>query len=153
VKIAIFGGSGFIGTRLIARLLEKHEILIIDIKESRIFPRLWVWGDVCDPRSFEAHLKNVDCIVNLAAQHKDNVRPVTLYYDVNVEGARHICEAASRQGISRIVFTSSVAVYGASTDRSEENNDPQPNNHYGRSKWEAEKIYRQWYALPAGATS
>jgi nucleoside-diphosphate-sugar epimerase len=78
------------------------------------------------------------------------VRPVTLYYDVNVSGARRICEVASRQGITRIVFTSSVAVYGASKDRSEQNNAPLPNNHYGRSKWEAEKVYRQWHASDNG---
>ena len=49
---------------------------------------------------------------NLAAEHRDDVRPRSLYDEVNVEGAKNVCRVAEEKGINRIIFTSSVAVYG-----------------------------------------
>ena len=61
-------------------------------------------------------------------------------------GATNLCEVCAELGIGRIVFTSSVAVYGeAAPDRSEEDA-PAPTNAYGRSKMRAEQVHREWQA-------
>lgn len=77
-------------------------------------------------------------MVLLAAEHKDNVTPASLYYTVNVEGTRNTLQAMESNGVARLVFTSSVAVYGLNKDNPSELHPADPFNDYGRSKWQAE---------------
>ena len=145
--VALIGGSGFIGTRLASRLLDAGKaIRIIDIAPSRFYPEHWTEGDVHDKNTFTSALKGCSAIINLAAQHKDNVRPRSLYDEVNVEGARQVCMAAEETGIETIVFTSSVAVYGQAPANCDEDCGANPINDYGRTKLEAEEIYCEWLA-------
>lgn len=44
-------------------------------------------------------------IINLAAVHRDDVKPLTRYHEVNVEGARNVCEIATKGGVRTIIFT------------------------------------------------
>ena len=50
-------------------------------------------------------------------------------------------------GITNLIFTSSVAVYGLNTNFPNEKYDPKPFNHYGKSKLKAEEIIRKWYEI------
>ena len=96
--IAIIGGSGFIGTRLTALLLDAgHEVRIIDKNQSEKYPELRLEGDVRNVSDLVETCRGCDVIYNLAAEHKDDVRPLSLYDDVNVQGARNVCEAAAAQ--------------------------------------------------------
>jgi nucleoside-diphosphate-sugar epimerase len=145
--VALIGGSGFIGSRLARRLLEAgRRVRIIDIAPSRFYPELRVDGDVRDRRTWLSAVEGCSAIVNLAAQHKDNVRPRSLYDEVNVEGSRQVCLAAEEAGIESIVFTSSVAVYGQAPAGADERCAAVPVNDYGRTKLEAERVYREWQA-------
>jgi nucleoside-diphosphate-sugar epimerase len=85
-----------------------------------------------------------DVIYNLAAEHRDDVRPTSLYDDVNVQGARNVCIAAEQLGINEIVFTSTVAIYGFSEQELDESADRNFINDYGRTKNEAEAIFLEW---------
>ncbi|WP_292589167.1 NAD-dependent epimerase/dehydratase family protein [Mesotoga sp. UBA5557] len=144
--IGIIGGSGFIGTRLVDRMLKAGEkVRIIDKNKSEKHPQLWTFGDVRDVDSLTKALGGVDSIINLAAEHKDNVRPLKLYYDTNVQGAINICEVADKFGIKKLVFTSSVAVYGFTTKETDETGKLEPFNEYGRTKMLAEAEYKKWY--------
>jgi nucleoside-diphosphate-sugar epimerase len=89
-------------------------------------------------------------IVNLAAAHRDDVRPRRLYDEINVDGARNVCEAAEANGIDTILFTSSVAVYGAAPEDADEAQPHRPYNDCGRTKSEAERIYINWQARDPG---
>jgi nucleoside-diphosphate-sugar epimerase len=147
MKTAIIGGSGFIGTRLTKRLIEaKHKVKIIDKRKSDFYPELWEFADVRDCDSLVKTLKGCDVIYNLAAEHKDNVIPVSLYDEVNVNGARNMCKAAENLGIKKIIFTSSVAVYGFAPNNTDETGQFNPFNDYGRTKMLAEGVYRGWLA-------
>ncbi len=147
MKFAIIGGSGFVGTRLTKRLLEaKHRVKIIDKRKSDFYPELWQFADVRDYKSILKPLKDCDVIYNLAAEHKDNVTPVSLYDEVNVDGAANVCKAAEKLGIKKIIFTSSVAVYGFAPKNTDESGVFNPFNNYGRTKMLAEGIYRNWLA-------
>ncbi|WP_438335316.1 NAD-dependent epimerase/dehydratase family protein [Edwardsiella tarda] len=151
--ISILGGSGFIGTRL-ANLLKDNSVPfnIIDKKESLLHKANWVYGDVTKPESLYSSLKNTSVIINLAAEHKDNVHPISLYYDVNVQGAKNVCDVAEKLGIKHIVFTSSVAVYGFVEKETGEEGKYNPFNDYGKSKLEAEFVYDAWQAKDAERT-
>lgn len=78
--IDIIGGSGFIGTRLVRRLQgkEKISVQIIDKVLSEVYPDLVKLGDVRSVEQLCASISNESVIVNLAAEHRDDVRPISL---------------------------------------------------------------------------
>jgi nucleoside-diphosphate-sugar epimerase len=147
MRIVIIGGSGFIGTRLISTLLESgHEVVNLDLQPSAAHPDLTVLGDVRVQADVVSAVRGSDVIVNLAAEHRDDVRPASRYDEVNVGGARVVVAAAEEAGVERIVFTSSVAVYGLGVTRPTEQAPTRPFNDYGRTKLEAEAVLRAWAA-------
>jgi nucleoside-diphosphate-sugar epimerase len=153
LRLVVLGGSGFIGSRLVSRLVaEGHDVVIADKRPSAVHPARCV---TCDVRDYDAVLRAVagrDVIINLAAEHQDNVQPISLYDEVNVEGAKLVCRAATEAKIARIVFTSSVAIYGFATEELREESPARPFNDYGRTKLEAERVYDAWYGEQPGRT-
>jgi len=144
MNILMLGGSGFVGTRLTELLRNNHNVIIADIQKSEQYPELWQYCDVRDKDSLRQVMPGVDCIVNLAAAHKDDVRPLSLYTDVNVTGAENVCETAAEFNVKKIVFTSSVAIYGFPEYAYDENAPQTPFNEYGKTKIAAEKVYEKW---------
>ncbi len=142
MRVLVIGGVGFIGSRLATVLRDRgHEVCTYDLA-----PGADQQGDVADTALLTLASEGHDVIVNLAAAHRDDVRPISLYDKVNVDGARSVAAAAAAQGIRRVVFTSSVAVYGLNNNDASEDTEPEPFNEYGRTKLEAERVYRQWQA-------
>lgn len=147
-KTIIIGGSGFIGTRLAHRLNKSntHNITIVDKVTSLAYPKITRLADVRSKTALMATVSNCDSIINLAAEHSDDVEPASLYGEVNIDGAMNICAVARELGIKKIIFTSSVAVYGFTKIGTSEAGEISPFNEYGRTKWEAEKVYSAWQA-------
>ena len=144
-QVLILGGSGFIGTRLAELLIERAvQVRIGDLTQSIAFPHRWASCDVTDSASIARLLRPKSAIVNLAAEHRDDVRPLSRYHQVNVGGAIEVCKAARASGVQKIIFTSSVAVYGLHQHAVGENGPFEPFNEYGKTKLEAEAIYRAW---------
>ena len=147
--IAIVGGAGFIGRRLVSALRGAgHEVTVVDaaagdgLADAAAYRR----ADVRDRAALTAALEGAEAVYNLAAVHRDDVKPVSRYEEVNVAGAANVCGACGDLGIDRIVFTSSVSVYGMGTPDATELHAPAPFNPYGRSKLRAEQVYRAWQA-------
>jgi nucleoside-diphosphate-sugar epimerase len=141
----IIGGAGFIGTRLVGLLAEQSvPVRIGDLSKSRVFPHIWTPCDVTQRESLQGLTKGASAIVNLAAEHRDDVRPLSRYQQVNVEGAVQVCKAAREAGVQKIVFTSSVAVYGFHQRAVNESGPFEPFNEYGKTKLRAEAVYRSW---------
>ena len=145
MRIALVGGSGFVGSRLAPRLVNAgHAVTVLDqrrpVGEEIEYARL----DVRDKDAVIEALRGHDAIINLAAVHRDDVRPRSLYDDVNIGGAKNVCAAARANSIERIVFTSSIAVYGFAPSGTDETGEMHPFNDYGRTKMEAEAVYRGW---------
>lgn len=146
-KIALIGGSGFIGSRLTSDLLKSgHNVTIADIAPSEIYPDLRVDADVRDFDKLLPACYECDTIINLAAMHRDDVRPISLYYDTNVTGARMTCRVAEKLGIKHIIFTSSVAVFGHQDGEPDEDSPHMPINAYGETKSQAEDVFKEWLA-------
>lgn len=147
-SICVTGGSGFIGTRLVSRLFSGNnvDLKIFDNKVSKKFSHLMTVGDVRSVDDLRQSITFGSVIVNLAAEHRDDVRPVSLYDQVNVGGARNLCTVAREKNIRTIVFTSSVAVYGFAPIGTDEAGKIAPFNEYGRSKYEAELVFKAWQA-------
>jgi len=143
-KVAVIGGSGFVGSRLIQEL-GTEQCYNIDKRQSPFFPEISRIKNICD-KGLEEYLdKDTRQVVLLAAEHRDDVSPTSLYYDVNVEGTKRVLAAMDRLKIESIVFTSSVAVYGLNKNNPSEEHPADPFNHYGKSKRLAEEVLRSWY--------
>lgn len=146
-KIALIGGSGFIGTKCAGLLWQGgHFVTIADTVPSKAYPDSNKHADVRNKDSLRSALQGVDVIINLAAMHRDDVRPVSLYDEVNVQGAQNICDVARELSIQKIIFTSSAAVYGHGHGEVDENAPHNPIGDYGRTKSEAETIFKNWQA-------
>ena len=99
-----------LGTNLCRQSHEVEDFEIIDLKMSNQFPE-FKFADVRDPETLrEAITGNV--VVNLAAVHRDDVRDKVEYQRTNVNGAENVALVCEEKGINKIVFTSTVAVYG-----------------------------------------
>ena len=143
MKIILFGGSGFVGTALTKKLKDKSIYSIVYDKRKPVDDCEYV---KCDVANLDISSKNQDAniIINLAAEHRDDVTPISKYYDVNVEGAKNVCEFASLVGVKKIIFTSSVAIYGFAKPNTAEDGEIKYFNEYGKTKYLAEKVYRDW---------
>lgn len=175
MNVTIIGGSGFVGTRLVKRLLDSgYHVKIADKRKSVTYPDLWVRCDIRNTpaetndfpesitdaasapgkhdeavkampmKSLLEVLKGSDVVINLAAEHRDDVTPRSLYDDVNVQGSENVCNACTELGIHKLIFTSSVAVYGFAPVGTDETGDIKYFNDYGRTKYLAEGKYRDW---------
>ena len=142
-EVAIVGGAGFVGSRLTTRFRKrnifsnKYDIDLGNQLDKSIYL------DVEDVDSLD-QLAGVSTIINLAAVHRDDVRPLSRYDDVNVQGAKNVCEAACKHGVHQIIFTSSVAIYGFAPAGTNESGETNYFNDYGRTKYLAEQVYKAW---------
>jgi GlcNAc-P-P-Und epimerase len=142
-EVAIIGGAGFLGSRLTARLNEGKIFSNSYDINSESNPSIYL--DVENIMSLD-QIANADVIINLAAVHRDDIRPLSRYDDVNVQGSVNICKAARKHGINKIIFTSSVAIYGFAPADTDESGKPNYFNNYGRTKYLAEQVYKEWQA-------
>ena len=145
-KITVIGGSGFVGTNLCRQLaIKQQNFEIIDLKISNQFPEKCKIADVRDVETLRNTITG-DVVVNLAAVHRDDVRDKSEYQRTNVNGAENVALVCTEKGISKIVFTSTVAVYGFAEPGTDESGEINPFNEYGRTKFEAEEKLRAWQA-------
>jgi len=142
-KTYIIGGSGFVGTKLISTLGEER-CLNIDKNSSPFFNSLTTIADIRQKEKVE-FCKELKSVVLLAAEHRDDVSPTSLYYDVNVDGTKNVLEKMDKAGVKQLVFTSSVAIYGLNKQNPNEDHPQDPFNHYGKSKWQAEQVIKEWF--------
>lgn len=148
----IFGGCGFIGTHMANLLRAQYpdaKICIVDLladesKSTEVisYRRL----DVRNPIELQGWFGKNTLIFNFAAIHRTPGHPDYAYFETNIRGAENVCDFARKHGVENIVFTSSIAPYGAAEELKTEETLPTPNTPYGISKLVAEKIHREWAA-------
>ena len=144
-KVSIIGGAGFLGTRLSQRFVNNGINHVICDLDHGGQSKNNVFVDIEDPDSLH-YIDGSNCIVNLAAIHRDDIRPLSRYDDVNVQGSINVCEAARKHMVNKIIFTSSVAIYGFAPADTNESGEPNYFNDYGRTKYLAEQVYNEWQA-------
>ena len=151
-RAVVLGASGFIGTRLVGRLAaDGLEVVAVDIAPPRTVRErvIYVTADVRQPLSPGLGV-GAQTLYNLAAVHRTPGHLPHEYYETNVMGASHATELAAANGVERVVFTSSISVYGPSEQVVTEQSPLEPTSDYGRSKRLAEIVHRRWAEAERG---
>lgn len=139
----IIGGSGFVGSSLINEI-GKEKCFNIDKNQSLFHSEITKIADIRNINNIKLS-NNCSTVILLAAEHRDDVSPVKLYYDVNVEGTRNVLKVMDTCGVKNLIFLSSVAIYGLNKNNPNEKHPADPFNHYGKSKFEAESVIKEWF--------
>lgn len=159
-KVLVTGAAGFLGSALVDKLCRSdHHVRVVLHNSTHPIPHLQnvetVVADIRDAKNMQDIAGGCGAIVHLAAKvhAMDDSGAEKDYEDVNVDGTRHILDAAVRSGVNRIVFASSVKVFGEETSGCvDETQAPNPQTAYGRSKWRAEQLVSE-YAARHGLTA
>ena len=114
MKIVMIGASGFVGTRLINLLseCEGYDCRNVDLLPSHFFNDITVIGDVRDQEQMDRELAGADLVVLLPrsiAMTSLRCRSITIQ---NVGGMEVTLKAMEKNGVKRLIFFSSVAIYG-----------------------------------------
>ncbi|MFH1593909.1 MAG: NAD(P)-dependent oxidoreductase [Candidatus Omnitrophota bacterium] len=116
MKIAVFGGSGFLGSHVADVLSEAgHGVVIYDLKASPYLQKSqgMVLGDVLDEKKVHNTIEGCDVVYNFAGISdigEASVRPLDSIKS-NILGNSIILEACRKSGVKRFVFASSLYVY------------------------------------------
>lgn len=148
MTVLVTGATGFIGSRLARRLAGAGHAVRILTRGADAEPRLSgcpievVQGDVADPESVERAVQGVEALYHLAGAFQ-GVKSSGEYRRVNVEGTRHVVEAALRHGVKRFVHCSTSGVHGPSLNGPIAEDAPfrhAPWNLYEATKAEGERL-------------
>lgn len=154
MKSLVTGANGFLGSAVMRCLLkEGHDVKVIvrkgsDRRNIENLPIEVVEGDLRDVTSLKSAVKNCDNLFHVAADYRLWVPDPETMYDINVKGTKDLILAAAEAGVSRMVYTSSVATLGLNSDGTPANEDTPSNietiaGHYKRSKFAAEQTVKQ----------
>jgi UDP-glucose 4-epimerase len=160
MKILVTGGAGFIGSVVVEQLVEQgHDVVAFDslkygFQEAVTPPAKLVRGNLLDPAALERlfHEEQFDAVAHLAAEAfiDDSVRDPGLFYRVNVVGGLNLLDAMLHAGVTRLIFSSTAAVYGQpDTNLVPEDASKNPCNSYGDSKLAFERAMA-WYHTAHG---
>lgn len=149
MKIFITGATGYIGNALALKLANSNNIihaLVRNPGKSRNLdhPNIKLFkGDVNDIDSIKVAMDGCEQVFHLAAFARLWARPSDVFYKVNVEGTKNILDTAIGKRVSKLVYTSSTAIFGNSIKDPLSENDPRTigfSNDYDLSKCMAEKL-------------
>lgn len=150
MKILVIGSAGFIGRFLVKKLAgENHELVGLDVNPhpAEIHDiSTCSAGDLCSRHDVSKAADGVDVIISLAAKHHDFGVSREEFFHVNETGTQILLDVASDKGVTKLIFYSTVAVYGTRVKPSTEDMEPRPDSDYGESKLAGEKLIYEWCA-------
>jgi dihydroflavonol-4-reductase len=150
----VTGAAGFVGSHVARQLVEAGQVVRVLVRPSSNLQILEglnaerVEGDLRDANSLERAMKGVRRVFHVAADYRLWARNPQEIYESNVEGTRRLFEIAAREGVERIVYTSTVATvavpgHGAALPNEETKATlDEMIGHYKRSKFLAEEEAR-----------
>lgn len=157
-KALVTGGTGFIGSHVVRRVLQESIDVRCLVRPGSNRSNLdglfveWAEGDLRDPASLKRAVQGCDLLFHVAADYRIWARHPEELERTNVEGTRHLLEAAGEAGLRRIVFTSSVAAIGRPRQNGhlgigQEDLDPPPDQQVGpykKSKFASDRLARDF---------
>ncbi|HVQ44212.1 MAG TPA: NAD-dependent epimerase/dehydratase family protein [Candidatus Saccharimonadia bacterium] len=155
MKLLVTGGAGFIGARIVTLLLEAgHVVAVFDNLSTGRRTAVpagaqLVEGDLRDVAAIRAAVGGRDAVIHLAAQAlvPESVAEPQKAFDINLAGGQNLLEAMRAAGVTRLVYSSTAAVYGTPAKVPIAEDDPKlPINPYGATKYAFEQLLHAYHA-------
>jgi nucleoside-diphosphate-sugar epimerase len=154
MRVLVTGGTGFTGSHLTRRLLQRgHEVIVLDNQPGLFCDELRELGaqvhigSVTDADLVDRCTRGCEVIHHVAAMFRKVNQPKQAYWNVNVEGTRILMEAALRHGVRKVVNCSTQGVHGhVERTPGDENIPIAPADWYQATKYEGEKVANAYAA-------
>jgi nucleoside-diphosphate-sugar epimerase len=154
MKILVTGGTGFIGSHLVKKLVKNGDIVRCLVRENSKTDFLkslgveLVIGDVTKKESLKNVAQEIDVVYNLAAivDHKHKI-PYQYHYNVNVIGTKNMVEECIEHNIKKFVYYSSIATIGVRNNKTlmNETIECKSTTPYGKAKLETERLLLDYF--------
>nr|VFK75806.1 MAG: dihydroflavonol-4-reductase [Candidatus Kentron sp. MB] len=147
----VTGATGFVGSAVVRCLLEAGFDIRVMVRPQSVLSNVEgldveiVQGDLTQPETLQRAVQGCDTLFHVAADYRLWVRDSETLYRANAGGTQNLLQAAADAGVSKIVYTSSVATLGLNCDGTPGNEDTPVGlenmiGHYKRSKYFAEQV-------------
>jgi len=129
LKVLLTGATGFVGAAVMRRLVKEYSEVRVLIREASNRQNLTgadveiCIGDLLDIKSLETAVSGCDILIHTAADYRIWAPNPKEMMEANVSGTKNVMTAASRAGVNKIIYTSSVAALGLANDGAEANED------------------------------
>lgn len=145
-RIIILGSTGFLGKSLRRKLSEeKFNVKYMIHKKKIKLKNDEFFGDILNKKNLIQNLKDGDIVINLIGQLE---KDFLIFFDTNLKGSLNLLETAKLKKNIKIIFASSINVYGENSDQpSKETDEPKPMSEYGIIKFLTEELYHKYSKL------
>jgi len=154
VKVLVTGATGFTGGHLAKYLVDRGDDVRALVRAKsrerfdaspmarRVIP---MEGDLMDAASVRGAVEGVDVVYHIAATYREAGQPDSAYREINIEGTRHVLEAAKAAGVKRVVHCSTGGVHGHIANPPANEDAPfNPGDVYQETKLAAEQLAREF---------
>jgi UDP-glucose 4-epimerase len=150
-RVLVSGATGFVGRELCEQLARAGYLVRAALRTDCAVPACIaekiVCGEINGATEWSRALENVELVVHAAARNHmlhDSVANAALYVETNADGTQALATESARRGVRRFIYLSSVKVNGEGSGQRpyRADDEPQPRDSYGASKWLAEQ--RLW---------
>ena len=141
MKLLVTGGTGFLGSRLVKRLLKDKQYVTVVCRQK--IPEMeeegvkFAIGDLRDRSALEKAIAEADIVYHLAICLDESSPDL---WSINVEGTKNVIEVCKQHKIKQLIYMSSSGVLGETREPAKENMPYRPGTKYERSKTESEKL-------------
>lgn len=154
MKILVTGGTGFTGSHLVQRLLNKgHEVLTLDNQKGIMFDELTrrgariTIGSVTDAEVLKDLVPGCGIVYHLAASFRKVNLPNKVYHDTNVGGTRTLLELCAMHRVPKVVYCSTQGVHGNIKETPGNEDSPiAPEDYYQQTKYGGELVAQEFIA-------
>ena len=152
MKLLVTGGTGFTGSALVEYLINKgHQVTVLDNQKGIFFDHLIkkgakiILGTVTDRKTVIKALEEIEGVFHLAAAFRQIDAPNSVYWNVNVDGTRIMCEEALKKQVKKFVYCSTQGIHGdIKNPPGDEDSPVAPVDYYQLTKYEGEKVVKEF---------
>lgn len=152
MRVLVTGGTGFTGSHLVKRLLTRgHNVDVLDNQKGIFYDELInlgakiYIGEITDRSIVDRLTRNCEVVFHIAAAFRGVNLPKKVYWNVNVEGTRTMCDFSLRNGVVRFVYCSTEGVHGRIPNPPADENAPiAPKDYYQFSKYKGEEVVQEY---------